>query len=371
MKSNGLFVISRKEFRDHLMSRKFLMIFGIILIITIIGMAGGAVSYNEEIKEYNEHQAVAGDKQYSGYYGMFSPTVMTIFSNVGMLIVTLGAILGIAMGFDLITKEKESKSLKILLSHPIYRDEVINGKALGGLAALVLALLITFVISMALLLIFGILPNADEFMYILIFGAAVFLMIFSYFSISLFMSTVANDSGNALVYTLIVFILLSGLLPMLVMGPTMDLIIGKPPEYPDNIMMPMMSSSGSTSVSVSGDSKDASYESPFESDEWKRYEQEINDYWNKRQGVMDFINLLSPTNNFQYISNYITHPEWYQNKNEIMYSGEGMNFGDMSREKPGLLEILGDIFKNIIALIAIPAVFFGMAYVRFMRLDVR
>ena len=81
------------------------------------------------------------------------------------------------MGFDLISKEKETKALKILLSHPIYRDEVINGKALGGLMALAIALGITFIVTFAILLISGIVPEGDELSKILIFGGATFLMI--------------------------------------------------------------------------------------------------------------------------------------------------------------------------------------------------
>ena len=61
MNSEGLMVISDKEFMDHLSSRKFLMILAIILAVTIIGMITGSVEYNNEIEEYNSNQAVAED----------------------------------------------------------------------------------------------------------------------------------------------------------------------------------------------------------------------------------------------------------------------------------------------------------------------
>lgn len=361
MKSEGLIVISEKEFMDHLYSRKFLLVLSIILIVSIIGMITGSAEYNEEIEAYNEIQAVAtGDVVvFSGYMG-FKPSIMTIFTDVGELLVSLGAILGIAMGFDLITREKESKSLKILLSHPIYRDEVINGKAIGGIIALSLAIIITGLISLAILLIFGIIPTDEEIFPILLFGIVAFMMIFSYFAIALFMSTISEDSGNSLIYTLIVFIFLSILLPVFVADTTIDVIVGDPPEYPEELISDLYSSARSGGP---GSDRFA-----LESNErWEQYRTEMQDYWNKRQSLSDFITLLSPTSNFEYIINSLSGI----GGNVASVSHGSFSYADTSEETEDPLGILGDLLKNIIALIAIPAIFFGASYVKFMRLDVR
>ncbi|MBN2735077.1 MAG: ABC transporter permease [Methanomicrobiaceae archaeon] len=372
MKSNGLIVISKKEFRDHIKSKKFLIIFSIIMIATITGMVGGAVDYNKQIQNYAEQMAVSEDTSMFSSYWWTKPSVMTIFNNVGTIVASLGAILGIAMGFDLITREKESKSLKILLSHPIYRDEVINGKAIGGTFALILALIITFVISMALLLIFSIVPDITEVQYILLFGISAFLMIFSYFAISLFMSTVAENSGNALIYTLIIFIVLTGLFPMLISGSIITVLAGDAPEPPDTLIMRSYSTayvSASVTVSDSGEISEKSESDPYDTEEWRNYEEESMKYWQKRQAISDFFNLLSPTNNFQYISSYLTYPQMY--KNMYISNSIFVEDGADEPEKTSIFDVLGDLMKNIIALIAFPIVFFGLAYVKFMRMDVR
>lgn len=376
MKSKGLISISEKEFHDHIYSRKFLLFLSIILVVTIIGMATGSVDYNEQIEQYNENLQQADE--YGGYIpGWYKPSVMTIFNGVGVLLASLGAILGIAMGFDLITREKESKSLKILLSHPIYRDEVVNGKAVGGIMALFLALGITLVISLGVMLVFGIVPTGEEFIYILLFGIAAFLMIFSYFAISMFMSTVADDSGNALVYTLIVFVFLSSLMPVFVWGSTMDLIIGEPPEYPEELIKEMegmrVSSHSAVKVVEVSDSDggtttvaESEIRDPFEDNEvWQKYMTDMEDYYNKRQMIWGCVNLISPTNNFQNVVNSLTYPN-------MAYMSSSV-FGGSS-EMPGeagVSDVLGALLWNFVALAAVPAVFFGMAYVRFMRLDVR
>lgn len=354
MKSNGLFAITEKEFNDHIYSRKFLLFLSIIVVVTIVGMAAGSVDYNRQIDDYNENLKVAEMDQESPS-SWYKPSVMTIFIGAGAILASMGSILGIAMGFDLITREKESKSLKILLSHPIYRDEVINGKAAGGILALVLVIGITFVIAFGVMLIFGVVPSGEEYLYIALFGLAAFFMIFSYFAISMFMSTIAEDSGNALVYTLIIFVFLSSLLPVFVWGSTMDLVIGPAPEYPEGLEITSYGS-GAFGISISGETEPGG---TFDATEemWQNYMTEMQDYWGKRQMVSGFVNLFSPTNNFQDIIDTLAG-----------YGG-GENLFDPGETGTG--DILGKIFWNFVALIAIPAIFFGMAYVRFMRLDVR
>ena len=367
MKSVGLFAITEKEFQDHTHSRKFLMFLSIILVVTIIGMASGSVDYNRQIDEYNEQLSVVDeDSEMVSYW--YKPSIMTIFNSVGTLLASLGAILGIAMGFDLITREKESKSLKILLSHPIYRDEVINGKAAGGILALLLALFVTFIIGAGIMLVFGIVPSVDDFIYIVFFGLAAFLMIFSYFAISMFMSTVAEDSGNSLVYTLIIFVFLSSLLPVFVWSSTTDLIVGPAPEYPQGAIAFDYGASGTAitmTVSDEGELTEEKVTDFTENEEWRKYMDEMEEYWGKREMISGFVNLLSPTNNFQNIMNTLT------------YSSNGLDgllrssYAPADEESTGVMDVLGKLLWNFVALIAIPAVFFGAAYVRFMRLDVR
>ena len=360
MKSHGLPVIAHKELRDHFRSKKFLLIFGIFLIITIIGMVTGVAEYMQTLEDYNDHQSVATDDIYPGGIGWGKPSIVTIYLGVSALIVTLGAVLGIAMGFDLISKEKETKSLKILLSHPVYRDEVINGKALGGLMALAIALGITFIVTFAILLIAGIVPAGDELAKILVYGGAAFLMILSYFALSLFMSTIASDSGKALVYTLIVFVALMSL-PMLINGTVMNIIIGDPPEFPQEAYV----SDGAFSVVAVSSASDTAGKIIEEPNPiWDEYEQEINEYWKKRQSVTDIITLLSPTQNLQIISYTLLIPDYAAIMSSVSFrAGEDYELEDT--------DVFATIIKNIIALLAFPALFLGCAYVRFMRMDIR
>ena len=285
-----------------------------------------------------------------------------------MLITTVGIVLGCAMGFDLISREKESKSLKILLSHPVYRDEVINGKALGGIAAIALAMAIVLTISFAIILIFGIVPDLDESVRILLFGGLSFLLIFSYFAIALFMSTVAKNSSNALIYTLIIFIVLSTLIPAVATNESvMNIVVGEPPEFPDMDRIYYGMSAISLTSSSTGEVVDTS-----EVDQaWEEYEEKSRVYWEKRSAFTDAVNLLSPANNYQQMAMAVTNPRLAAS----IHSDGGFG-SDMDEDLPEsglgiLVTLLGDLAKNIVALFVVPAAFFGLAWIRFMREDIR
>ncbi|MFA5348207.1 MAG: ABC transporter permease subunit, partial [Methanoregula sp.] len=205
MADSSTITIARKEFFDHIRSRKFLIIVGILLIIAAMGVLNGISDYHTKVKEYDNFQGLISSSpgEDSGLpdYMTLKPSVLLVFYQMGMLFATIGGILGIAMGFDLVTREKESKSLKLLLAHPTYRDEVINGKALGGIAAIALALAIVLVLSLAVLLIAGLVPDGLEFLSILLFSAITFLYIFTCFAISLLTSTACEESGKSLIYS--------------------------------------------------------------------------------------------------------------------------------------------------------------------------
>ncbi|MCK9580384.1 MAG: ABC transporter permease [Methanoregula sp.] len=363
MTGNRLITIARKEFFDHIRSRKFLLIFGILLIVAVVGLIGGVTEYNKEIKSYNEHQSMVNSPLSS--YMPEKPSILSVFSSVATYLIFVGGILGIAMGFDLVSKEKESKSLKILLSHPVYRDEVINGKALGGIAALAGALAVVLVIAFATLLIYGIVPDSSELILIAVFGGVSFLLIFSYFAIALFMSTVMDESGSALIYTIIIFIVLSVLVPTLANDTVMEYIIGSQPELPQELIDQMQRSANSTEENT------FSFSSKVNTGAWDAYNERVQAYWEKRQAMGDTFALFSPTMNYEAITMAITSGRSRPMQVISIGNGVATSFAVASVDDVAVGDIFGNIAPNLIALILFPAVFFGLAYVRFMRLDVR
>jgi len=367
MTRNGLTTIAAKEFFDHLHSRKFLLIFGILLIVAIVGMIGGISEYNKNLEDYNKHQSTI-DSPLSSYMAE-KPSILSVFSSVATYLVFVGGILGIAMGFDLVSKEKESKSLKILLSHPVYRDEVINGKALGGIAALAGALFVVLFIALATLLIYGIVPDGNELILIGIFGLASFLLIFAYFAIALFMSTAMDESGSALIYTMIIFIALSALIPTLASTTVTELVIGNPPELPRELIDQMQHPANATE----GAGITVTFADKGNNGAWDEFSEKMQAYSEKRQMVYSTLALFSPTMNYDAIASAVT--KQYSSTATVIGSRGSTTttaaFSVGTSGDVGLEDLLYPIIASMIALLLFPVVFFGLAYVRFMRLDVR
>ena len=345
----GVIEIARKEFFDHVRSRKFLLIFGIFLMVAIIGLIGGISDYNDMLDIYNEDQTVTiGVGGVSADTSLAMPSVLLVFYNMTTPFYMIGVILAIAMGFDLISKERENKSLKILLAHPVYRDEVINGKALGAIAALFLAFAVVLIISLATLLVFSIVPNPTEILMIILFCGFSFLFIFSYFAVALCMSAITEDSGRALIYTMVIYTIFSGLISIVLMTPAVsEIVVGPQPEIPDIL-------------------KDQSIQSEAVAEELEKYQQEITEYAERQMAFTQTLSFFSPRGNYQKVAISLTNPT----VSGFMYGQAMGDAGDPGTgfDIPGLLS---GLFVNIIALILIPVIFFGIAYVKFMRIDVR
>jgi len=116
----GTFTVAAKELRDQFGSKRFLILFAVVLLLSTLTAYQGVdyIRNNEE----------------AGFVHIFSGSQFG-FSFI-QIMVFFGPLLGLALGFDAINKERANGTLSILLGQPIYRDSVINGKFLAGAAAL-------------------------------------------------------------------------------------------------------------------------------------------------------------------------------------------------------------------------------------------
>ena len=74
-----------------------------------------------------------------------------------------GPLIGIIFGFDAINSERSSGTMSTVLSQPVYRDALINGKFLAGLTTIAVMLMSIIAIIFGLeLIVFGIIPSLAE-----------------------------------------------------------------------------------------------------------------------------------------------------------------------------------------------------------------
>ncbi|NMB78633.1 MAG: ABC transporter permease [Methanomicrobiales archaeon] len=386
MADSGVLIIAKKEFFDIVQSRKFLLILGILLIVAFVAILNGVAEYQAKQNEYNQIQQYlppAGpDDSTSLTFLRLKPSVLLVFHQMSMLVGVIGGFLGIAMGFDLVTKEKESRSLKLLLSHPVYRDEVINGKAAGGFAAVSLALAVVLAISLSVLLLNSIVPDSTELVILLLFSIVTLLYMFTCFSFSLLMSTLCSESGTSLIGSLLVFIVLGSLIPAIIVSPVvMQKIIGDQPEMPAVIINQMMGLAElpENQVPLQNETEIRM----MNRDVWDSYNQKVRDYGGRQLQYRDLQYYISPTKNYEKIATCLTNPTWIRymlymtignsmvqkidNQGRRLYVSIDYN-PKIDFDFQGILTL---IVSNILMLFILPWIFFGLAYVRFMRMDIR
>ncbi len=133
----GWRTIGSREFTEHLLSLRFivlLLVLGLAGMLAIYAVAGSFRDVASRIPS-----TITG-QQIPVFPLLFttSPSIPGIsgqsFPSFAGLVALLGPVLGIAFGFDAISSERSEGTLPRLVSQPIHRDDVINGKFVAGLA---------------------------------------------------------------------------------------------------------------------------------------------------------------------------------------------------------------------------------------------
>jgi ABC-2 type transport system permease protein len=145
--------ILRKELADHFTSTRFLITFALILMVAVV---------TTHIAGANLGEALEGVAKPSHVFLLLFTTSGQLLSLV-QFIAFFGPLIGIILGFDAISRERNDNTLSKLVAQPIFRDAVINGKFLAGVATIaVMFLALVLLITGFGLLTLGVVPGADE-----------------------------------------------------------------------------------------------------------------------------------------------------------------------------------------------------------------
>lgn len=129
--SVGIRPVARKELADHLSGLRF----GIIIVL--IGVASVAAVYAAS-SAIREAVSQSTGSQFA-FLDLFTVSGQNLPSLLSF-IVFLAPLLGIALGFDALNSERSQGTLSRLMSQPIHRDAVLQGKFLAGLGVVSMAL---------------------------------------------------------------------------------------------------------------------------------------------------------------------------------------------------------------------------------------
>lgn len=129
------------------------------------------------------------------------------FWDVVQVIGVFFPLTGIALGYDGIIKEKNSKSLNVLLTHPVFRDNIITGKFLGISITLALVVFSSLtIIEASDFLISGKVAELDSLVRLLIFGIFTFLYLLTFAAFGLFVSVWCKTEIESLTFGALVWI---------------------------------------------------------------------------------------------------------------------------------------------------------------------
>ncbi|MFQ5517691.1 MAG: ABC transporter permease [Acidimicrobiia bacterium] len=151
----GWGVVAGKEFADHILSVRF------VALLVILGLVGVSAVYTAAKTLRDVAPATAG---VSGLFlRLFTvqadPIPFSYLTFVGFL----APILGIAFGFDAVNGERAQGTLPRLVSQPIHRDDVINGKFVAGLSVVgLMIVVITAIVAGLGIVLLGITPSSGE-----------------------------------------------------------------------------------------------------------------------------------------------------------------------------------------------------------------
>ena len=312
---NGLLEIFRKELADSFNSKRFIILF------VLVYMAGIATIY---IAAQNIRAAV-GDSTSNIFLNLFIVSGSNMPFSFPLFMSIFIPIIGIALGFDAVNSERTSGNLSRLLAQPIYRDSLINGKFLAGLTMITILIVSVVVIVSGLgLRLIGVPPEAEEILRLFIFVVVSILYGAFWMSLAVLFSVLFRKTSTSALASIAVWMFL-----FLFMGIIANLIAGA--VFP-----------------VNQDSTVA----------------QVADYDN----LYRMINRISPGTLYAESIQSILVPIMGSSSPTMMMIG--IYSGLMPSPLP-LSQSLVLVWPQLVGLLALTAVCFAVAYIKFMREEIR
>ncbi|MCI0583879.1 MAG: ABC transporter permease [Chloroflexi bacterium] len=187
----GWLIVARKELADHLVSARFVILLLVLGAATLIPLYLASDAIREVANRVTDTRgaflllflATSGDSPV--------PNVLTFVAIVAPL-------LGVAFAFDAINSERADGTLPRLLSQPIYRDDVINGKFAAGLGVIALVMFAVFsIISGFGIFRLGIIPSGDDLVRLVAWYGITVVWVGLWLALGLVLSVTMRRAANA------------------------------------------------------------------------------------------------------------------------------------------------------------------------------
>ncbi|MGQ9645181.1 MAG: ABC transporter permease [Thermodesulfobacteriota bacterium] len=202
---HGLKAIFKKELSDHFSSYRFMILFALITMVSLIIAYMVGLSIREELASVAKPKYV---------FLMLFTSRGALFSLV-QFIAFFGPLIGLILGFDMINRERNEGTLSRLLSQPVYRDSVINGKFLAGVVTIsIMMISIVLLITGLGLRMAGVVPGFDEVWRIVVYLVISIIYISFWLGVAILFSIVFRGIATSALAALAVWIFFSFFVPL-------------------------------------------------------------------------------------------------------------------------------------------------------------
>jgi ABC-2 type transport system permease protein len=200
----GVGVVFLKELSDHLTSVRMRVLEWLIVLVGIAAVYAAI----QQIKDVSAEDPFL-------FLRLFTTTREPLPSFVSFLSF-LVPLMAIGLGFDAINSEHNRRTLSRILSQPIYRDALLFGKFLAGLATLSISLVALWLIVIGLgLLMIGVPPQTEELLRIFVFLLVTIAYGAVWLALAMLFSVLLRSPASAALVTLGVWLFLTVIWPAL------------------------------------------------------------------------------------------------------------------------------------------------------------
>ncbi|MBX6426676.1 MAG: ABC transporter permease [Variibacter sp.] len=221
----GLGTVVLKELSDHLSSAR-MRVLEWLIVLTAFASLYGAI---QQVKDTTAEDPFV----FLRLFTVARSPLPSFVSILGFLI----PLMAIGLGFDAVNGEHNRRTLSRILSQPIYRDALLLGKFLAGLATLAVSLVSLWLLVIGLgLLLLGVPPNGEEVARSLIFLVIALAYAGVWLAVAMLFSVLFRSPATAALIALGLWLFLALLWPMLasalaqVIAPPdlMSIMLGRP-----------------------------------------------------------------------------------------------------------------------------------------------
>ena len=215
----GLGVVMLKELSDHLTSVRMRVLEWLVVLVALAALYGAI----QQIKDTTAEDPFL-------FLRLFTTSRDPLPSFVSF-ISFLVPLMAIGLGFDAVNGEYTRRTLSRILSQPIYRDALLFGKFLAGVATLAVSLIALWLLVIGLgLLLIGVPPGAEEVGRCILFLVVTIIYAGVWLAVALLFSIVFRSAATAALVTLGIWLVITFIWPVLA-GAIAQAIVPIDPRY--------------------------------------------------------------------------------------------------------------------------------------------